>query len=384
MISPSPPPPQQRRLPLRDFVLLATVLVFFTLIALNVLDNMHRAGLTPGFAFLGQRAGFDVSEALFSYSADSTYVRVILVGITNTLFLAAVSLILATAAGLLVGLASIAPSKALRLLAQAYVELFRNIPKLLILLVLYVAAVGGLPQVRQAFSVGPVHLSNRSVVIPLPVNDMALWLHIGGFLMSTLLVALLARRNRRLRERTGNAPQLLPVMIAIYILPPVVLALLSMPLSWSVPVLSGFDFRGGARLTLQFMVIALTLGLYHGAQIAEVIRGGIEAIPKGQIEAARALGLSSLQVTRLIVLPQTLRIIVPPMNNQYVNLIKNTSIAIAVGYSDLMSVSGTIINQTFRPLEMMLVTMAIYLLICLGLTSALNRVSDRLRMREGR
>ncbi|WP_181409986.1 amino acid ABC transporter permease [Martelella alba] len=369
---------------MRDFVLLATVLVFFALLALNVLDNMHRAGLTPGFDFLGQRAGFDVSEALFRYSADSAYVRVLLVGVTNTLFLAAISLILATAAGLLVGLASIAPSKALRMLAQAYVELFRNIPKLLILLVLYVAAVSGLPQVRQAFSVGPFHLSNRSVVIPLPINDMALWLHISGLLISTLLVTMLVRHNRRLRERTGDAPQLLTTMMAVYSLPPIALALLSMPLSWSVPVLSGFDFRGGARLSLQFMVIALTLGLYHGAQIAEVIRGGIAAIAKGQIEAARALGLSSLQVTRLIVLPQTMRIIVPPINNQYVNLIKNTSIAIAVGYSDLMSVTGTIINQTFRPLEMMLVTMAIYLLICLGLTSALNRVSERLRMREGR
>ena len=157
------------------------------------------------------------------------------------------------------------------------------------------------------------------------------------------------------------------------------------PLALSRPELRGFDFSGGGRLSLQFVVVAVTLGLYHGAQIGEVVRGGIAAVPKGQIEAAAALGLDRRRAMRLVVLPQVLRIVIPPLGNQYVNLVKNTSIAIAVGYSDLMSVTGTTINQTFRPLEMMLLTMALYLALCLGLTTALNRWNRSLRRHgEGR
>ncbi|MBE3640575.1 ABC transporter permease subunit, partial [Mangrovicoccus algicola] len=187
------------------------------------------------------------------------------------------------------------------------------------------------------------------------------------------------------RDRTGRAqPVAAAVAEALAGLALLALWLDPVPLAWSVPRLEGFDFTGGGRVSLQFAVIAVTLMLYHGAQIGEVLRGGILSVPPGQREAAQALGLSPRQATRLVVLPQVLRLIGPPMNNQYVNLIKNTSVAIAVGYSDLMSVSGTIINQTFRPLEMMLLTMAVYLAICLAVTTQLNRLGDRLRRREGR
>ena len=203
---------------------------------------------------------------------------------------------------------------------------------------------------------------------------------LGAFLLGCALAYGWRRRAVAWQARTGQQRPVLAV-VALCLLGPPVLALFffDVPLPPSVPVLRGFDFQGGVRLSLQFLVVAVTLGLYHGAQIAEVIRGGIEAVPKGQTEAAAALGLKRRQIMRLLVLPQVLRIVLPPLGNQYVNLVKNTSIAIAVGYSDLMSVTGTIINQTFRPMEMMLITMTLYLGLCLGLTALLNHLNERLR-----
>ena len=374
MIPPSPAPRRPRTFPFGDAAVALLALAALALLSWNVLRNMEAAGVAPGYGFLGQAAGFDVSEALIPYASDDPYLRVILVGVLNTLLLSAVSLVLATLVGLAVGLMSVGPSPIARRVAWAYVELFRNLPKLLILLVLFVVGVTGLPHVREAITFGPAALSNRSLHLPVPVWDMR-HLVVAAALAAGGAGAVLLRR----RGAHGAAAA------AALVLPAAGVALLlDAPFAWSVPRLAGFDYAGGARVSLQFMVIAATLALYHGAQIGEVVRGGIEAVPAGQLEAARALGLPPADRTRFIVLPQAARIIVPPMNNQYANLIKNTSVAIAIGYSDLMSVSGTIINQTFRPLEMMLLTMAVYLLVCLAVTTWLNRINDRLRRREGR
>lgn len=385
MIPPSPPPAKTRTVPLWDIAIVAILLALAGVLVVNVLTNMALAGMQPGFGFLRQSAGFDVSEALISYGPGDPYARVILVGLLNTLFLATVCLVLASLIGLGVGLMSVGPSPVGRGLAMAYVETFRNLPKLLILLVLFVTAVSGLPHVRQAVSLGPLHLSNRSLVFPVPVWDARQLITLAAFAAGCAVSWMLIRARARMREATGHAPASWPLVLSfVFALPVSISILCDVPMGWSVPELTGFDFKGGGRLSLQFVVIAVTLGLYHGAQIGEVVRGGIEAVSRGQIETGMALGLSRWQVTRLIVLPQALRIIIPPMNNQYANLIKNTSIAIAVGYTDLMSAAGTIINQTFRPLEMMLLTMGIYLGLCLFVTSRLNRVAARLQAREGR
>ena len=377
---PLPPPPQPRRLPLWDIALAVALVAAAFVVAQNVVSNMEAAGLNPGFSFLFKEAGFDVSESLIPYHPGASYVRVILTGLINTLFLAAVSLFLANLVGLAVGLVSVGPSALGRMLAAAYVELFRNLPKILVLLVLFVTAVNGLPPVRQAIALGPVQISNRSLYLPSIVPDpKQLWL-LGAFLIGCALAYGWHRRAVAWQVRAGRQRPVLAV-VALCLLAPPTLAVfvVDVPLPPSVPVLQGFDFQGGVRLSLQFLVVAVTLGLYHGAQIAEVIRGGIEAVPKGQTEAAAALGLERPHTMRLVVLPQVMRIVLPPLGNQYVNLTKNTSIAIAVGYSDLMSVTGTIINQTFRPMEMMLITMTLYLGLCLGLTAFLNRLNDRLR-----
>ena len=359
-------------------------MALFALLVRNILLNMEQAGLQPGFAFLLTQAGFDVSESLIPYSPDDSYARVVLTGLLNTIVLAAVSLVLATALGVIGGLLSVGPSPVSRLLAIGYVELFRNLPKLLVLLIFFVVAVNSLPPVRQAIGLGPIWISNRALYLPALAWDPRMWALIVS-MVGGIVTALLFRSWATARfVRTGQALPILPILLALtFGLPLLTIVALDVPLTPIVPELQGFDFEGGIRVSLQFTVMAAMLGLYHGAQITEVVRGGIQSVSKGQFEAAKSLGLDRRQTMRLIVLPQVLRIVIPPMNNQYVNLIKNTSVGIAVGYSDLMSVVGTVINQTFRPLEMMLVTMGLYLVLCLAVTSTLNRLNAALRRREG-
>ncbi|OCP00621.1 MULTISPECIES: ABC transporter permease subunit [unclassified Ensifer] len=362
------------------------LIAVFALVAMNIHSNMVAAGIQPGFSFLTQQAGFDLSESLIPYGASDSYLRAILAGLANTIAVAAASLVVACASGLLVGLLSVSAQAPARLLALGYVELFRNLPKILVLLVIFVAAVNGLPAVRQAITFGPLTISNRAIYLPWLSDDPrnSRWL-LASLVAVPAASALWLRRVARRQAQTGVRGTAWPVVIAIAIVVPTALAfVLKAPLVLSWPKLEGFSVGGGVAFSIQFCTVAIALGLYHGAQIAEVLRGGIRAVPAGQIEAAAALGLKRGRITRLIVLPQVLRIIIPPLNNQFVNLLKNTSISIAVGYSDLMSVAGTTINQTFRPLETMLITMSIYLALCLVLAGTLNHWSARIRAREGR
>lgn len=385
MIPARKPPPSDLKLPIWDIAAALLLMGAALLVVQNILLNLEAKGLQPGFAFLWSEAGFDVSEALIPYSPSDSYARVVLTGFLNTVFLSIVSLVFATLVGLGVGLLSVGPSPIGRALASGFVELFRNLPKLLLLLVFFVVAVNGLPPVREAISLGPIHLSNRSLYLPtIVLRAEQLWL-VAALLAAGVGAWMLRRWADRRFEETGSRPRVRWITVVLVVVAPIAAAwALETPIDVSTPVYARFDFEGGARLSLQFVIVALTLALYHGAQIAEVIRGAIEATPKGQWEAAHSLGLNRSLTLRLIVVPQVARMVIPPMNNQYVNLIKNTSIAIAVGYSDLMSVAGTTINQTFRPLEMMLVTMGVYLALCLGVTSILNRWSEAIRRREGR
>ena len=381
---PSAPPPTRRRFPFWDVATVALLICLAALFVRNVLLNMEAAGLQPGFGFLLDQAGFDVSESLIPYSPEDSYSRVILTGLINTIVLAGVSLFLATVLGVAGGLLSVGPSPLGRLLAAGYVELFRNLPKLLVLLVFFVVAVNGLPPVRHALGLGPIQISNRALYLPALQWDPRLWAPILAVPVAALVSVWWRRRAMARFARTGQLAPIAPVALGVLAgLPVLAILLFDVPIIPSIPELRGFDFSGGVRLSLQFAVMAAMLGLYHGAQITEVVRGGIRSVPTGQFEAAAALGLDRRRTMSLVVLPQVLRIVIPPMNNQYVNLIKNTSVGIAVGYSDLMSVVGTVINQTFRPLEMMLVTMGLYLALCLAVTSLLNRWNAALRRREG-
>ena len=383
MIPPRMPPPRKSQFKRADIVAAALLLAFIFFAVSNILTNLEAAGAKPGFGFLSKEAGFDVSEALIPYSPSEPYFRVIIAGVLNTLWLSVVCILCSTIIGVLFGLLSVGPSPVGRWLARSYVDLFRNLPKILILLVLYVTAVNGLPHVRQALSLGPFHLSNRSINFPVPIWQIS---HIAVILSCLIGVVIWTCRSKfsnLVRPSCQPSTRVLFKLVAIAT-PVLVVWATGATLSFDVPVMKGFDFSGGGRVSLQFAVVATTLSIYHGAQIAEVVRGGLLAVPSGQFEASQALGLKSWQTIRLVILPQVMRIVIPPMNNQYVNLIKNTSIAIAVGYSDLMSVSGTIINQSFKPLEMMLITMAIYLTLCLSLTASVNRWHQHITKRESR
>lgn len=341
---------------------------------LNITDNLAASGVAIDFGFLTREAGFDVSEQLIAYTPKDSYARVLLVGLLNTLLLAATTLLLATVMGLAIGVALTSRNWLVRVLSRTYVEILRNLPKLLIVLALYIAMVRGLPLVRSAWSVpGGGLLANRGLYLPWPEIPT------GGVLLSVVLLVWIAvsivwaRAVRRHQDVTGiRRPLAMPSLTGLLVVMGSALALGWIEVHWSQPKLTGFNIVGGVHLTVQFTALWISLSVYHASQIAEIVRGGIVSVDQGQREAATALGLRRSRVLRLIVLPQAIRVIVPPLGNQYLNLIKNTSIALAVGYSDLVGVMNTAVNQTFRPVELMLVVMAVFLAINLSIAAALN------------
>mgnify|MGYP001340734019 CR=1 FL=1 len=341
---------------------------------LNITHNLAASGLTIDFGFLTREAGFDVSEQLVAYTPKDSYARVLFVGFLNTLLLAATTLLLATAIGLAIGVASTSRNWLVRNLARVYIELLRNLPKLLIVLALYIAMVRGLPLVRAAWSLpGGALLANRGLYLPwpeIPVGTTALAVIATVWIAATWIWAGAVQRHQ---DSTGvRRPVALPSVLGLGLALVLARETGLLDIRWSMPALTGFNITGGAHLTVQFTALWLSLSIYHASQIAEIVRGGIISVDKGQHEAASALGLRPSRVLRLIVLPQAIRVIVPPLGNQYLNLIKNTSIALAVGYSDLVGVMNTAVNQTFRPVELMLVVMLVFLAINLSTAAALN------------
>lgn len=382
-----PPPPRTRRERLAAVLWPAATLLGIALLGLlaarNVSANLAAAGMEIDFSFLWQEAGFDVSESLIGYSPRDTYARVLLVGILNTLAAAALILVLASGIGLFVGIAMTSSNWLVRTLARTYVELLRNLPKLLIVIALYVAMVRSLPHIRSAWtSPFGAMLSNRGLVLPWPIIEQ------GGQALAIaaclwLAGAILWLRAARLhQDRTGERhPVFLPVVAAAASLYAALDLTGTLHVTWSVPKLAGFNVAGGVSLSLQFTALVVALSVYHGGQIGAIVRGGIIATSHGQREAAQALGLDWLKTMRLIVLPQALRVITPPLGNQYSNLLKNTSIALAIGYSDLLSVVSTSVNQTFRPIELMALVAAFFLIANLLISALVNWCDHAFRLK---
>jgi len=372
----------------RSFVIqfaCAAILIFISwIIVKNVRSNLADVGIHISYAFLSEEAGFDVNESLISYSASDSYARALLVGFLNTLELSAVCIVFSTLIGVVMGIIRAGSNWLGSRLAMAYVELFRNLPKLLILLAIFVVMVNRLPVVRHAWNLfNIIYISNRSFYFPKLIWDDKMIFVVGGLVVWLLGAVFWSRYVRIHQNRTGRRlPVALPVSLGLLFILVLVSTLLDIPYRFSNPILKGFDFVGGGRLSVQFIALAITLSVYHGGQITELVRGGIQAISGAQIEAAKALGLKPSHVTRLVILPQALRVIIPPLGNQYLNLVKNTSIALAIGYSDLVSVMSTSINQTFRPIELMSITMMIYLAISLVVTAILNWFNARTRIVE--
>lgn len=349
----------------------------------NTLHNLSVRNIATGFGFLDREAGFAIGESVISYKPDDTYSRALTVGLLNTLRAAAIGIVLATILGTIIGIARLSNNWLVAKLASVYVEVMRNIPLLLQLFFWYAIIAESLPGPRQALNPLPgVFLSNRGLKFPALDGDGLTWLA-GGFVLAVALVLVLANWSRRRQERTGQLFPVWRVSIGLLLLLPLISWVVSgSELKLDMPVLRGFNFRGGLTLTPEFAALLLGLVIYTAAFIAEVVRSGIQAVSKGQWEAADSLGLKRNWVLRLIVLPQALRVIIPPMTSQYLNLTKNSSLAVAIGYPDIVSVVNTTLNQTGQAIEGILIIMAAYLTVSLSISLFMNWYNARIALVE--
>jgi general L-amino acid transport system permease protein len=352
----------------------------------NTLANLQDRHIASGFAFLGREAGFAIGETSFiAYSAADTYLRALGVGLANTLRVSLIGIVAATVLGTLIGLARISHNWLLARLATAYVEFIRNVPLLVQLFFWYVIIAETLPHPREALEPLPgFYLSNRGINVPVPEPHAAYAWILGAFAAGVALSTGFAWWARRRHARTGRRPPVAEAVLMLLILPPALAYLLSgAPTGMSVPRLAGFNFSGGVALTPEFAALGLGLIIYTAAFIAEIVRAGILAIPYGQLEAAYAVGLRRRLAMRLVVLPQALRVIVPPLTSQYLNLTKNSSLAVAIGYPDIVSIANTAINQTGQAIEGIAIIMAVYLTISLSISVLMNWYNARVALKGG-
>lgn len=349
----------------------------------NLVHNLESRSITIGFSYLSQEAGFDISEELLEYDPTHSYGRAFVVGLLNTLFVSAVAIVAASVLGLAIGIARLSPNWLLAKLAGMYIESVRNVPLILQLLLWYGVITDVLPAAAEALRVGPAYLSQRGLSLPWP-EPHAGWSAAGlGLVVAFIATLLWWRRARVIHSRSGHAPAVFWPSAGLFLaLPMIGWALFGAPTGFSMPVLGGFDFEGGKNVSPEFTALFLGLSIYTAAFIAEIVRGGIQAVPKGQTEASEALGLSRGQRLRLVILPQALRVIIPPLTSQYLNLTKNSSLAVAIGYPDLVSVSNTTLNQTGQAIEAIALMMAVYLALSLAISGLMNWYNHRVKLVE--
>ncbi|MCC4246984.1 amino acid ABC transporter permease [Stappia indica] len=358
------------------------MLAFF---AYNAKINLERAGIASGLGFLSERAGFDISQSLVPYTNDSSYFRAFLVGLLNTLLVAAIGIVIATVLGFIVGIARLSKNFLIRQLATWYVELLRNIPLLLQLLFWYKAVLSVLPSPRQSLEpVSGVYLNNRGLILPevigQPGSSAILWALLAAVAASIGI----SRWARKRQQETGRQfPSVLVGLGLIVGLPLLVFLVTGMPVELAYAELAGFNFRGGVVVIPEFMALLLGLALYTAAFIAEIVRAGILAVSHGQTEAAYSLGLRPRRTLQLVIIPQAMRVIIPPLTSQYLNLTKNSSLAVAIGYPDLVAVfAGTVLNQTGQAVEVIIITMLVYLTLSLLTSGFMNWYNSRMALVE--
>ena len=367
-------------------VLLAVgLVVFFWWVIDNARENLERANIASGFDFLWSRAGFAISQSLISYTSDDSYARAFVVGLLNTLLVGLLGVVLATILGVLAGVARLSRNWLIAGIAAVYVETFRNVPVLLQLLFWYKAVLAVLPGPRQAIAL-PVgsNLSNRGLLLPWPIAEPGFSDTLMALLVAIVLAVGVGSWARRRQLATGRPfPAFWTGLGLIILLPIVVFLVTGAPLTLSYPELKGFNFVGGLHIQPEFVALLLGLSIYTATFIAEIVRAGILAVARGQSEAAHALGLRSGPTLRLVIIPQAMRVIIPPLTNQYLNLIKNSSLAVAVGYPDLVSVfAGTVLNQTGQAVEAILLTMLVYLTISIATSLFMNWFNNRVALVE--
>lgn len=366
-------------------ILLLALGAFIAMVVSNTLANLEARGITTGFGFLQDRAGFSIPQTLIEYSGDSTYARTFVVGLLNTLLVSVMGIVAATLIGFAVGIARLSPNWLLARLATAYVEIFRNIPLLVQILFWYFAVLQALPSPRNSHSLLEVAFLNvRGVVLPDPQPLVGFAATPWALLVAVIATGLLVRFARRRQAQTGKALPVFKLGALLLIgLPLATFLVTGMPLEWSIPELKGFNFQGGVTVLPELMALWLALSIYTASFIAEIVRSGIQSVPQGQVEAAKALSLPAGIILRKVVIPQAMRVIVPQLTSQHLNLIKNSSLATAIGYPDLVAVfSGTALNQTGQAIEIVAMTMAVYLLINLVVSALMNLYNARTLLKE--
>lgn len=364
-------------------VLVAAVVGLFYVAANNAVENLRAAKIASGFGFLSSTSGFDVSQTLIPYSATSTYGQAFLVGLLNTLLVAAIGIVFATILGFLIGVARLSSNWIVARVATVYVELIRNLPLLLQLLFWYIAVLRTLPEPRNSLNLGiGAFLNNRGLYMPRPLYDDRAWLVAATLLIGAVAAISYAVAASRKQEATGTQSPVIRATLGFVLgLPVLVWSLLALvggtPITFEFPEQTRFNLRGGLQVFPELVALTLGLVLYTAAFIAEIVRAGILAVSRGQTEAAYAVGLRPGQTLRLVVIPQAMRVIIPPLTSQYLNLTKNSSLAVVIGYPDLVQVfMGTVLNQTGQAIEVVAITMAVYLTISI-LTSSLMNIYNR-------
>jgi general L-amino acid transport system permease protein len=349
----------------------------------NTLENMRVRGIQSGFDFMMQPAGFDIGESLYPYDSGEAYWRAFLVGLTNTLRVAILGIILTTVLGTLLGVGRFSRNALVRGLCSAYVEVFRNVPVLLQLLMWYLLFTEILPATSEAWQVGSIYLSKGGLNFPIPIWATGHAWAAAGAVAGLACVGWYRRWARLHFEATGKLRSMFWVPLGMVLTGALVGWLLGgAPMAMNSPHKGEFAIEDGGALTPEFLAVLLGLTIYTASFVAEVVRGGIQSVSRGQGEAAAALGLSKGQEMRLVMLPQALRVIIPPMTNQFLNLTKNSSLAVAIGYPDVVSISNTAINQTGRAVECIAIVMMIYLATSLATSLLMNWYNERAAIQE--
>ncbi|MGN6307857.1 MAG: amino acid ABC transporter permease [Mesorhizobium sp.] len=350
----------------------------------NTVENLRRSHIATGFGFLKGRAGFDIANTLIDYSSDNSYGRALVVGILNTAIVAITGIVTATVIGFLVGIGRLSNNWLIRKLATVYIEIFRNIPPLLVILFWYQGVLALLPNVRDSIGLPfGSFLNNRGFYFPRMVWSDGAWLVAAGLAAGIVLSWYVARRARARQMATGQQfPVFLTSLALIVGMPLLGFALAGFPLTFEFPQKGTFNLTGGVNVKPEFLSLYLALSFYTAAFIAEIVRAGIVGVPKGQTEAFSALGLRSGQGLRLVVIPQAMRIIIPPLTSQYLNLTKNSSLAVAIGYPDLYAIGGTILNQTGQAIEVVVIFMVVYLGISVLTSLFMNWFNTKMALKE--
>jgi general L-amino acid transport system permease protein len=362
------------------------VVAFAAYIINNTMDNLARQGIASGFGFLDKPAGFGIPQSLIAYTELSPNWRVFWVGLLNTILVAGIGIALATVLGFLIGLARLSSNWLVARLATVYIETIRNVPLLLQILFWYFAVLQTLPHPREsmAFMGDLFFLNNRGFYTPKPIFEAGFGWVVLAFLMALALVIGLAHWARRRREATGQPFHTLYVGAGLLVgLPILAFVVTGMPIAFEHPEMGRFKLQGGLQLMPELVALALALSIYTAAFIAETVRAGVLSVSHGQIEAAHALGLRHGPTLRLVVMPQALRVIIPPLTSQYLNLTKNSSLAVAIGYPDFVNVfTGIVLNQTGQAVEVIAMTMAVYLTLSLLTSAFMNWYNRRIALVE--